>query len=117
MMAKSGAEWNLAQRRTLVDKVVRGKGVTIHLQNSGTQYVSTLLIYHAKLISLFPLHLHHRSFGNYQDAELFMTDPEAVKYWWDDRLQTRVERLLKLVNVKVKQSLYMPGHVLRVPGS
>jgi hypothetical protein len=35
-------------------------------------------MYHATLIFLFPLYLHHRSFGNYQDAEMFMTDPDAV---------------------------------------
>jgi hypothetical protein len=89
----SEAELNLTQRRPLTNKV-KGRGVTIHLQNSVTHYISTLLVYHAKLISLFPLHLHHRSFGNYQDAELFMTDSDAVKYWWDDCLQTRVGRLL-----------------------
>jgi hypothetical protein len=67
-------------------------------------------------MSLFPQHLHHRSFGNYQDPELFMTHRDAVKYWTDDRLQTLVGRLSQLVEIKVKHSLYIPGQVLKVPG-
>jgi hypothetical protein len=66
-------------------------------------------------MSLFPLHLHHRSFGNYQDPELFMTHRDAITYWRDDQLQTRVGRLLKLVKVKVKHYLYMPGQAWTGP--